>query len=112
MAVYGVLAGVPKDQLFLSADAIEEAYRVGKPLAREAYGPDVNLTGPGWLGISYGHANTLGCKLVFPEDSEMGHRPVHASLEEGIEALQEDVQFEEEGMFPFYLDLWEELQDR
>jgi hypothetical protein len=72
----------------------------------------VNYTAPGWLGISYGHANTLGCELVFPEDSEMGHRPTHDSLEAGIEALQEDVKFEDEGMFPFYLDLWHELQER
>lgn len=110
MSTYGVLAGVPKDQLFLSAETIAEAYRVGMPRAREAYGPDVSLTGPRWLGISYGHANTLGCDLIFPEDSEMGHEPVHDSLEEGIEALQEDVDFESSGMFPFFLDLWEELQ--
>lgn len=110
MHAYGKLAGISQERLFLDAAGIAEAYRVGRPLAEEAYGPEVGMGGPGWLGISYGHVNTLGCPLIFPEDSEVAHQPVHASLEEGIISLRRKVDFAREGRFPFYLGLWEELK--
>ncbi|MFA6111999.1 MAG: uroporphyrinogen decarboxylase family protein, partial [Candidatus Latescibacterota bacterium] len=112
MHAYGKLAGISQERLFLDAEGIAEAYRVGRPLAEEAYGPEVGMGGPGWLGISYGHVNTLGCPLIFPEDSEVAHRPAHASLEEGIAALKREIDFTREGRFPFYLRLWEELKHR
>jgi len=110
MPVYGQLAGVRYDLLFRDADAIVEAYRKGAPAALELFGPDVTYRGPGWAGISYGHINCLGAELVFPEDSEVAHRPIYASLEEGIEALKRDVDFATAGLMPFYLRLWEEVK--
>ncbi len=112
MHAYGKLAGISQERLFLDADAIAEAYHVGRPLAEEAYGPDVSMGGPGWLGISYGHVNTLGCPLIYPIDSEIAHQPIHRSLAAGISALQRPVDFATAGRFPFYLRLWNELQRR
>lgn len=110
MPAYAALAGVPFHRLFLEAEAIIEAYTRGYPLARDLFGPDAAFGGPTWPGISYGHANTLGARLVFPERSEVAHVPVYDSLAEGIRALEGEVDFAARGMFPFYLDLWEQLK--
>jgi len=110
MLAFGKLAGVPLHRLFQEAKAIIEAYSVGAPRARDLFGPEVGVGGPMWAGISYGHTNALGCELRFPEDSEVGVRPLYGTLDEGIEALQEKVDFAQRGMIPFYLNLWEELK--
>ena len=59
MPVYATLAGVRFDRLFLDADAIAEAYTIGRPMAEALFGADVATGGPTWAGISYGHANSL-----------------------------------------------------
>lgn len=110
MPAYATLAGVPFHLLFTDLDAIVEAYAKGRPLAEELFGPDVGMGGPGWAGNSYGHVNALGGELTFPEGSEVGASPIYGSLDEGIAALRRDVDFEKQGMFPFYLDLWERLK--
>lgn len=110
MPAYAVLAGVRFDRLFLEAEAIIEAYRKGMPLARGLFGPDVGMGGPGWAGNSYGHVNALGAPLTFPEDSEVGVRPIYGSLAEGIRALKKEVDFEKAGLFPRYVRLWEDLK--
>ena len=110
MPAYAAIARVRFDRLFRDLDAIVEAFTVGQPGAREMYGPDVTYGGPTWAGISYGHINGLGSQLTFPEDSEVGHTPIYRSLDEGIEALQQEVDWANEGMMPFYLDLWTDLK--
>jgi len=104
-----VLAGVRFDRLFTELDAIVESYTKGLPLARDMF-PDVAFGPPRWAAISYGHVNCLGSALVFPENSEVAHTPVYGSLEEGVQALEQHVDFAQAGMFPFYLDLWEQVK--
>ena len=104
------LAGIRFDRVFRELDAIVAAYRDGGKIAREWFGPEVPFGGPCWASMRYGHVNCLGSELVFPEDSEVAHTPVYSSLEEGIRALGREVEFENEGLFPFYLDLWEKLK--
>ncbi len=110
MPTYAALAGVRFDRLFREADAIAEAYTVGEPKARALFGPQVRYGGPGWAGISYGHANCLGSTLRFPRDSEVAHTPIYGSLGEGIAALQQPVDWASAGLMPTYLDLWEQLK--
>lgn len=111
MPAFAKLAGVRYDLLFTDLDAIIAAYNRGKPMAEKLFGPDVAMGGPGWAGNSYGHINGLGAELFFPEDSEVGMRPpLYATLDEGLRRLKEDVDFTKQGMFPFYLDLWEKLK--
>lgn len=110
MPTYAALAGVRFDRLFREADAIAEAYSVGEPMARALFGSEVRYGGPGWAGISYGHVNCLGSPLRFPPDSEVAHSPIYGSLEEGIAALQQPVDWASAGLMPFYLDLWEQLK--
>jgi hypothetical protein len=112
MPAYATLARVRFDRLFLDADAIAEAHEKGKPLAQKLFGPELGYGGPAWAGISYGHINALGCPLLFPEDSEVAHKPIYGSLAEGIAALNREVDFSTQGMFPFYLDLREKLRKR
>ena len=104
------LAKVRFDLVFRDLDAIARAYTEGTKLAREMFGPEIPFGGPRWAAISYGHVNCLGARLVFPEDSEVAHVPVYASLAEGVAALKTDIDFTKAGLFPFYLDLWEKLK--
>lgn len=98
------MAGVPIRAFFLEPEACIEAYRTGRPKVRELFGEDVKLPHPTTPPISYGHANGLGCELLFPEGGEVGveHRYQH-SLEAAITALREPVDFGRTGMAPFYL---------
>lgn len=105
-----VLAGVRFDRMFTDLDAIVSAYRDGGRRARELFGPDISFGGPRWAGISYGHVNSLGARLVFPEDSEVAHIPIYENLEAGIRDLRRDVDFSKAGMFPFYLELWAKIK--
>ena len=110
MPTYAVLANVRFDRIFRELDAIVEAFSIGEPKARELYGPDVRYGGPIWSGISYGHVNCLGAELTFPEDSEVGSKPIYASLEGGIQALQQEVDWAGAGLMPHYIELWENLK--
>ena len=110
MPAYTTLAGVRFDRTFRDVDAIAEAYMVGGPKAREMFGPDLNYGGPAWAGISYGHINCLGSPLRFPENSEVAHAPIYDSLAQGIQALQNKVDWAGAGLMPDYLDLWERLK--
>jgi hypothetical protein len=110
MPTYAALAGVRFDRLFREVDAIVEAYDAGEPKARALFGPDVRYGGPAWAGISYGHVNCLGSALRFPADSEVAHAPIYSSLEEGIQALQQRVDWASAGLMPTYLELWEQLK--
>ena len=112
MPLYAALAEVQFDRLFREADAIVEAFAVGKPRARALFGPDVQYAGPAWAGISYGHVNCLGAQLIFPPGSEVSYTPIYGSPDEGIEALQQEVDWASAGQMPFYLDLWEALKAR
>ena len=105
-----VFAGVRFDRLFTQMDAIVESYTTGMARAREMF-PDVNFGPPRWAAISYGHVNCLGSALVFPEGSEVAHTPIYESPEEAVQALRHDVDFTQAGMFPYYLDLWEQVKD-
>ena len=109
---YATLAGVRFDRLFTDVDAVAEAYEKGRPMAEKLFGPDVGMGGPMWAGISYLHVNALGSEMIFPEDSEVGQTHIYDSLDDGIRALERDVDFASQGMVPFYFDLWEKLKAR
>jgi len=61
--------------------------------------------------IKYGHLNTLGAELNFPEGGEPHHKPPFESAEQGIEQLQNKVDFATAGMTPSYLDFYRKMQD-
>ena len=110
MPAYAAAAGIRFDRLFRDLDGIVEAFTVGQPKVQGMFGPDVRYGGPAWAGISYGHVNCLGSQLRFPEDSEVAHTPIYSSMAEGIEALQQEVDWANAGMMPFYLNLGERLK--
>ncbi|TFG70540.1 MAG: hypothetical protein E4H27_05870 [Anaerolineales bacterium] len=111
MPAYAELAGVPYDRTFYDADAIIQAYTVGYPRAVALFGSEVRYSGPGWSGISYGHVNCLGSPLRFPEGSDVAHSPIHNTLDTGIRALQQPVEWASAGLMPDYLTLWQKLKD-
>jgi hypothetical protein len=104
------LTGIPIREFNLNPKACIEAYRKGRPLHREFFGPDVGLPGVMTPAVSYGHINGLGAKLTFPENGEVGHTPLYASLSEGIAALRQPVEYARAGLTPFYIDFWREMQ--
>jgi hypothetical protein len=104
------LAGIPIRDFNLDPAACIEAYRKGRPLHREFFGPDVELPNLRTPAISYGHVNALGAELTFPEDGEVGHAHLYGSLTEGIAALKKPVDFSKAGMAPFYVEFRSRMQ--
>lgn len=111
MTVYAHLAGIPWGRCWHDIDAVVEAYRKGRPRAEELLGADVEMAGPSWAPVSYGHMNALGAELTFPADGEVSVKPLFGSLHEGIRALDAIPDFIHAGMFPRYLGLWEQLKN-
>ena len=105
------LADIPIKDFYTNPGACIEAYRKGRPLLRELFGPDVPLAPASTPMIKYGHMNTLGAKLNFPGGGEVSFIPVFESPEEGIKHLQKSVDFATAGMTPFYLDFYRKMQD-
>lgn len=105
------LTGIAIREFNLDPKACIEAYRRGRPMLREMFGDDVRPVGPSTPAISYGHANGLGSELIFPEGGEVAHTHPYESLEQGIRALREPVDFASADMAPFYLDFRRQMQD-
>ena len=105
------LAGTSFGEYNLHPDACIEMYRKGRPLLRELYpDPAIPLPGLATPAVSYGHVNGLGCEIRFPEDGELCHVPLYGSLEEGLAALRQPVDFATAGLAPFYLDYKRRLE--
>jgi hypothetical protein len=88
-----------------------DAYRRGRPLLRDMFGFDVSLPGLCTPAVSYGHVNCLGSELLFPEGGEVAHTHIYNSLEQGIAALHEPVDWSGAGMAPFFLRFCEQMQE-
>ena len=97
------LTGTPIRDFNLDPEACIEAYRRGRPLIRELFGEEMGLPGLATPAISYGHVNCLGSELLFPEGGEVAHTHPYGSLEEGLRALAEPVDFGAAGMAPYFL---------
>lgn len=110
VSAYRELAGAPLGRFNLEPAACIEVYRAGRQRARELFGDTVSYAGPATPPVSYGHLSCLGGKLLFPEDGEVNFEPLYGSLEEGIAALGQPVDFARAGLAPFYLDFREELR--
>jgi hypothetical protein len=104
------VTGIKIREMFLNPSAGIELYRKGRPLIREMYGPDVNMPSPMTAPVSYGHVNTLGVELLFPDDGEVNHGTLADSLEECVKILKKPLDFASAGMFPFYMEYRKKMQ--
>jgi len=104
------LTGIPVKDFYTNPNACIEAYRKGRHLLRELFGPDVGPAPVSTPMIKYGHLNTLGAQLTFPQEGEPHHKFAFESAEQGIKHLQREVDFATAGMTPFYLDFYEKMQ--
>lgn len=104
------VTGIPIKEFNLNPSAGIELYRKGRPMLREMFGPDIGLPGVSTPPISYGHINSLGAELIFPDDGEVNHGVLCETLEQGVEILKKPVDFKSAGMAPFYLDYRRRLQ--
>jgi hypothetical protein len=104
------VTGIPIREFNLEPQACIEAYRKGRRLLREMFGEDVGLPGVSTPAISYGHVNGLGSVLIFPEGGEVGHTHIYRSLDEGIRALRQPVDFARAGMASFYIEFREKMK--
>ncbi len=104
------LTDTPIREFNLDPSVCADCYRRGRALHRELFGPEVPLPALSTPAVSYGHANGLGCELLFPEGGEVNLLPVYGSLEEGLRRLAQPVDFAGAGMAPFYLDFRERLR--
>jgi hypothetical protein len=105
------ITGIPEKEFFLNPAAGNELFQKGRPALREIYGDDVPAVSIMTPPISYGHINTLGAELIFPDEGEVNHSTLCDTLEEGIKILKKPVEFKKAGMLPFYLDYQRQLQD-
>ena len=92
-------------------DAVIEVYRRGRPAARELFGGKIGLCGLMTPPISYGHLNTLGAELLFPEDGEVAVAPMAGNMDEAIRILRQPRDMRNSGKLPFYLDFQRRLED-
>lgn len=99
----------PIKEFNLNPEVGIEMYRQ-RHLIQDYFGPDVSLPAIATPPVSYGHINTLGAELIFPEDGEVNHGTLCNSLEEGIEIFKKPVDFKTAGMMPFYLDYLEQMR--
>lgn len=104
------LTGTPIREFNLDPEACIECYRRGRPLLREMFGDKVGLPGLSTPAISYGHVNGLGSELLFPEGGEVAQTHIYGSLEQGLTALREPVEWTEVGWAPYFLGFRERIQ--
>ncbi|HCG76393.1 MAG: hypothetical protein COZ37_03615 [bacterium (Candidatus Ratteibacteria) CG_4_10_14_3_um_filter_41_18] len=107
---YTYLAGLRLDEIYKSASACAQAFKVGRKRVREIFGPEVIIGSPTCAPISYGHIVCLGVSVTFPEDSEPGVRPIYKSIDEGIKELRKETDFKKNALFKHYFDMWHYLQ--
>ncbi|MDD5599224.1 MAG: uroporphyrinogen decarboxylase family protein [Victivallaceae bacterium] len=105
------ITGIPEKEFFLNPSAGIELFRKGRSVLREIYRSDVNIISPLTPPISYGHINTLGAELIFPDEGEVNHSTLCDTLEAGIGILKRPVEFAKAGMLPFYLDYQQKLRE-
>lgn len=104
------LANIPIKEFYTNPSACIEAYQKGRPLLRELFGPDVPSAPVSTPLIKYGHFNSVGAELNFPEGGEPHHKPPFESAEQGVKHLQNKVHFATAGRTPFYLDFYKKMQ--
>ncbi|MFA6714922.1 MAG: uroporphyrinogen decarboxylase family protein [Victivallales bacterium] len=105
------ITGIPEKEFFLNPSAGIKLFREGRTALRKIYGSDVNMVSPMTPPISYGHINTLGAELLFPDEGEVNHSTLCDTLEGGIEILKRPVEFAKAGMLPFYLEYQQKLRE-
>jgi hypothetical protein len=104
------LAGASMRDFYLDPETCIRAYRQGRPALRELLGADVRLPSVSTPATGYGHVNGLGATLHFPEDGSIASDHLYPTLEEGIQALREPVNFSRAGMMPFYVNFRDTLR--
>lgn len=102
--------GIPLHAFYTDPDAGIEAYRRGRPLLAEMYGPDVALPAPATPPVSYGHVSGLGMDLVFPEGGEVNYVRSDRSVRDWIPVLERPVDWAHAGMLPSFLEYRERMQ--
>lgn len=107
---FWTLAGIPVKDFYLDPGACIEAYRKGRPLVREMFGPDIPPAPLMTPMVKYGHVNAVGAEVNFPDGGEPHHVPPFSSLEEGIRRLEKTVDFAGAGLTPFFLEMRRKLQ--
>lgn len=107
------LTEIPNKEFLLNSDVGIELYRKGRPMLREMFGEDVNQTVLSTPPVSYGHINTLGAELLFPDGGDVNHSKPFHTLEEGVKCLKEkmDIDFATAGMAPFYIEYQRKMSE-
>jgi hypothetical protein len=97
------LAGVGIDEFYLDPESCVLSFELGRSRLKNIFTDDVTHPGISCPPISYGHVACLGCGIIFPPNSEPYAKPAFASLDEGIGALEGEVDFSENWLYGHYL---------
>lgn len=104
------LTGLPMREFFLDPQVAIELYTTGREKLHSVLGPDIPVPRVTTPPVSYGHVNTLGSELFFPEGGEVAHNHPCETIDHAIELACKDVDFASAGMSPFYLDYHKKMQ--
>jgi hypothetical protein len=104
------ITAIPIREFYLDPNAGISVYRDGRPKLRELFGAQMELPKLSTPPISYGHANSLGIELLFPDKGEVNYERAETSLQDYVRILSERRDLTTTGMVPFYLEYRERLE--
>ena len=105
------LAGIKINEFYLNPESCVLAFHRGRSKLAEIFHESVSDPGVHCPHNSYGHVSSLGCKIVFPENSEPYAKPTFANLDEGISALERKVDFASNPLFAHHLKMYNHLRN-
>lgn len=103
--------GIGLHEFFTKPEAGIEAYKRGRPIVREMFGPDVRIPSPATPPVSYGHINGLGVPLRFPDNGEVNYERTGKSLRQVMTMLEQRPNYAEAGDAPFFLEYRRKMQE-
>lgn len=104
------ISRIKLSDFYLLPEMCAEAYKVGRGKMKEIFGEEVPYPSVSCPALSYGHIACLGVKVLFPEDSDPGVRPIYGSVKEGIKALKKEIDFSKNELFQHYFNTFEYLK--
>jgi uroporphyrinogen-III decarboxylase len=105
------LAGVKIRDFYLDPKFCVLVFQHGRKRLREIFRETIPNPGVHCPHNSYGHVSCLGCEIVFPENSEPYAKPAFSNLDDGIRALEEDVDFASSSLFHHHLNMYNCLRN-
>ena len=94
------VTGYSTGESLRDTNVLIDAFRRGRKLYRELFGSDVSDPNVSTAPISYGHANVLGCPLIFPDDPNGDVGVEHAFQDMPLEGVIDAIRKSDPSSWP------------